>query len=222
MAGIPARPPGKRGSPRRGASPSMGSKGERQDGLAGVGVNRVPPGFARPRVMPAIHSLTGLPAGSLRTLLTTDVGEPVAASLGRSPVRTPAPVLCRPVSGFDAKRRLSGEAATERPINSPTPHRQAFPQAAWSHAQGVEPVADIYLPSRAWRSRPRTTLDRPHPQEHPVGFPPFRRERRECLPGEGLSSFDNRRRFRCGRLAATAGSTRVCVKGAGTGPHAAG
>ena len=27
----------------------MGSKGDRQDGLAGVGVNRVPPGFARPR-----------------------------------------------------------------------------------------------------------------------------------------------------------------------------
>jgi hypothetical protein len=56
------------------------------------------------------------------------------------------------------------EAATERPINSPMPQRQAFPQAAWSHAQGVAPVAGIGSTSRAWRSRPRTTLDRPHPQ----------------------------------------------------------
>ena len=63
----------------------------------------------------------------------------------------------------DRKRRLPGEAAIERPANSPTPERQAFPQAAWSHAQGVELVVDIYLPSRAWRSRPRTTLDRPRP-----------------------------------------------------------
>ena len=46
--GVLARPPGEGRSPRRGASPSMGSKGDRQDVLAGVGVNRVPPGFARP------------------------------------------------------------------------------------------------------------------------------------------------------------------------------
>jgi hypothetical protein len=63
----------------------------------------------------------------------------------------------------DPKRRLPGEAAIERPTNSPTPERQAFPQAAWSHAQGVEEGTWIGLASRAWRSRPRTTLDRPHP-----------------------------------------------------------
>ena len=38
---------------------------------------------------------------------------------------------------FGPERRSPGEAAIERPINSPTPERQAFPQAAWSHAQGV-------------------------------------------------------------------------------------
>jgi hypothetical protein len=49
----------------------MGSKGERQDGLAGVGVNRVPPGFARSRDGIDTQLLAGLPAGSLRTLLTS-------------------------------------------------------------------------------------------------------------------------------------------------------
>ena len=63
--------PGKGRSPRRGASPSMGSKGDRQDGLAGVGVNRVPPGFARPgrNARDPLHDRAA--AGSLRTLLTT-------------------------------------------------------------------------------------------------------------------------------------------------------
>jgi hypothetical protein len=63
-----------------------------------------------------------------------------------------APILCRLVPGFDAKRRLSGEAAIERPINSPTLERQAFPQAAWSYVQGAEEGAWIDLASRAWRS----------------------------------------------------------------------
>jgi hypothetical protein len=65
----------------------MGSKGDRQDGLAGVGVNRVPPGFARLRT-DAGSLLDGrAAAGSLRTLLTIRRDEPVAASLGRSTVQ---------------------------------------------------------------------------------------------------------------------------------------
>jgi hypothetical protein len=35
------------------------------------------------------------------------------------------------------ERRSPGEAATERPTGSPASRRQAFPQAAWSHAQGA-------------------------------------------------------------------------------------
>jgi hypothetical protein len=65
----------------------MGSKGDRQDGLAGVGVNRVPPGFARPRVDVGDRLDDRAAAGSLRTLLTIRRDEPVAASLGRSTVR---------------------------------------------------------------------------------------------------------------------------------------
>ena len=51
----------------------MGSKGDRQDGLAGVGVNRVPPGFARPRDGASDPRVGRAAAGSLRTLLTIDV-----------------------------------------------------------------------------------------------------------------------------------------------------
>jgi hypothetical protein len=91
---------------------------------------------------------------SWRKAVVSDLGARLAAPCPHAP----APYrLIR-------KRRLPGEAAIERLINSPMPERQAFPQAAWSHAQGVGPVADIGLASRAWRSRPRTTLDRPHPR----------------------------------------------------------
>ena len=149
----------------------MGSKGNWQDGLAGVGVNRVPSGFARPRADVG-DPLDDRAATPLRTLLTIRRDEPAGGPRRAArPCSPPAPVLCRPVSGFDLKRRLSGEAAIERPINLPTPERQAVPQAAWSHAQGAGPVADIHSPSRAWRSRPRTTLDRPHPQQHPCYRP---------------------------------------------------
>jgi hypothetical protein len=87
----------------------------------------------------------------------------------------------------DPKRRSPGEAAIERPINSPTPERQAFPQAAWSHAQGAGPVADIGSASRAWRSRPRTTLDRPHPQNILVA-PLVARQPRDALPARAFLS----------------------------------
>jgi hypothetical protein len=90
-----------------------------------VGVNRVPPGFARPgrdsdtslldRAAPAN------PVDDPTRRTGRGLGGPLAC-------RTPAPVLCRPVSGLDEKRQLSGEAAIERPISSPTPERQAFPQ----------------------------------------------------------------------------------------------
>jgi hypothetical protein len=85
----------------------------------------------------------------------------------------------------DPKRRLPGEAAIERPTNSPTPERQAFPQAAWSHAQGVEEGTWIGLASRAWRSRPRTTLDRPHPQNILVA-PLVARQPRDALPARAF------------------------------------
>jgi hypothetical protein len=55
--------------------------------LAHVGVNRVPPGFARPRDGAGGPLLGRAAAGSLRTRLTIDVGEPVAASVGRSAVQ---------------------------------------------------------------------------------------------------------------------------------------
>jgi hypothetical protein len=95
----------------------------------------------------------------------------------------------------DPKRRLPGEAAIERPTNSPTPERQAFPQAAWSHAQGVEEGTWIGLASRAWRSRPRTTLDRPHPQaalprsdaDQVDGAPREHNPHRDRGPENGLS-----------------------------------
>jgi hypothetical protein len=51
---------------------------------ASTGFHPASPG---PAVFQMRHSLAGLPAGSLRTLLTSDVGEPVAASLGRSAVQ---------------------------------------------------------------------------------------------------------------------------------------
>jgi hypothetical protein len=72
----------------------MGSKGERQDGLAGVGVNRVPPGFARPRAGAPL--LAGLPAGSLRTLLTIRRSR-VGRGLG-GPLDCAAPM---PIIGFE-------------------------------------------------------------------------------------------------------------------------
>src|SRR4051812_1027293 len=68
-------------------APTMGSKGDRQDVLrvwASTGFHPASPG---PALMSATGSMTGLPAGSLRTLLTIDVSEPVAASLGRSTIR---------------------------------------------------------------------------------------------------------------------------------------
>jgi hypothetical protein len=80
-----------------------------------------------------------------------------------------------------------GEAAIERPINSSTLQRQAFPQAAWNHAQDVGRVAGIRSASRAWRSRPRTTLDRPHPQNILVA-PLVARQPRDALPARAFLS----------------------------------
>jgi hypothetical protein len=40
--------------------------------------------------------------------------------------------------GLGPKLWSPGEAAIERPISSPMLERQAFPQAAWSHAQDAE------------------------------------------------------------------------------------
>jgi hypothetical protein len=62
----------------------MGSKGDRQDGLAGVGVNRVPPGFARPSRDASDpfdnRAASRVPANPV----DVRIGEPVAASMGRS------------------------------------------------------------------------------------------------------------------------------------------
>jgi len=149
-------------SPRREASPSMGSKGIGRMVLrvwASTGFHPASPGPAMaltPNSWPGCSRVPVNPVDDRRN-------EPVAASAGPLDCAAPAPVLCRPVSGFDPKRRLPGEAAIERPINSPMLERQAFPQAAWSHAQGVGWQTYIRLASRAWRSRPRTTLDRLHP-----------------------------------------------------------
>ena len=51
---------------------------------ASTGFHPASPG---PALAPTTHLITGLPAGSLRTLLTIRRDEPVAASLGRSTVR---------------------------------------------------------------------------------------------------------------------------------------
>src|SRR4051812_25589063 len=113
----------------------------------------------------------------------------------------------------DPKRRLRGEAAIERPTSSSAivvkRHRRD-PPASRSPCRQEPEVLN--------RLKAGGCLLTPTPEEHPVGFPPFRRERRECLPGEGLpaslSLFDGRQRFWCGCLAATAGGTSVCVMGA--------
>jgi hypothetical protein len=53
-------------------------------------------------------------------------------------------------------KRVTDEAATERPTGSPASQHQAFPQPAWTHAQRPE--------GRAWGSRERTMLDAHKPK----------------------------------------------------------
>src|SRR4051812_21105157 len=93
----------------------MGSKGDRQDVLAGVGVNRVPPGFARPG-----HDSGDPLLDRAAPANPVDVrrGKPVAASMGRSTAHHWRRSRAVPFQGFDAKRRLSSEAAIERSTSS--------------------------------------------------------------------------------------------------------
>src|SRR3954468_18185048 len=106
----------------------------------------------------------------------------------------------------DPKCWLPGEAAIERPTSSSAivvkRHRRDPPASRPLCRQEPEVLN---------RLKAGGCLLTPTPAEHPVGFPPVRRERRECLPGEGLpaslSLFEGRQRFWCGCLAATAGGT---------------
>lgn len=109
----------------------------------------------------------------------------------------------------DPKRRLPGEAAIERPTSSSAivvkRHRRDPPASRLPFRRE---------PKLLNRLKAGGCLLTPTPEEHPVGFLPLPRERKECLPGEGLpallSLFDGWRRFWCGCLAAAAGGTSVC------------
>ena len=178
--GVPARPPEKRRSPRRGASPSMGSKGERQDGLAGVGVNRVPPGFARPRdgaSDPLLAGLQRVPANPV------DVrrDEPVAASLGRSTVRRRRRSCAVPFWDL-----MQSAGCRARPPSSGRPASSAVAVKRHRRDPPASRSPCCREPEAPNRLKAGGCLLTPTPTEHPVGFPSFRMERRECLPGEGL------------------------------------
>jgi len=167
----------KRRSPRRGASPSMESKGERQDGLADVGVNRVPPGFARPgRVSDTSLLDRAAPANPVDDR-RWQTGRGLAGPLDGP---TLVPVPCRPISGFDAKRRLSGEAAIERPTSSSAVavkrHRRCKPAAVSPGARGAEPAeggrnpVDAHIRGTSCRS-PFDPIEGDAPGEGTFPFP---------------------------------------------------
>jgi hypothetical protein len=83
---------------------------------ASTGFHPASPGPARAL---APHSWPGCQPGPCEPLLTSGVtnrSRPRWAARGSDS----GTGWCRPVSGLDAKRRLSGEAAIERPINSPS------------------------------------------------------------------------------------------------------
>jgi hypothetical protein len=163
-----------------------------------VGVNRVPPGFARSRNGAGDPLLAGLPAGSLRTLLTSDVGEPIAASLGRSTIRRER----RPyaVSSWGLIRSVGRRA---RPPSSGRSTRQCRtvkrsrrPPGATRRVPGRSPTSTHHPePGEAGRGQRLIAHTR---QEHPVD-PLVRSSDQGCPPGEGLSSFDSRWCFWCGQ-----------------------
>ena len=183
----------------------MGSKGDRQDVLrvwTSTGFHPASPG---PAVTPAIHSLTGLPAGSLRTLLTIRRDEPVAASLGRSTVRH----RCRSCA-VPSQNLIRSVGCRARPPSSGRPVRPRSPSRGIAGASRPLCRREPEAPNRLKAGGCLLTTT---PARHPVVVP-------GCLSNRGHAHRRGSSFFQplvggvlcCGRLAATADGTGIGVK----------
>jgi hypothetical protein len=181
---------------------------------ASTGFHPASPG---PAVIQATHSLTGL---HLRTLLTSgmtnrarprwaarlsDTGAgPVASRFGpcRFGIRCKAPVAGRGRHrAADHFVRGCHQEASQGPACKPA--------AVLPGARGAEPAEGGWMPLDA------------HTRRTPCRLPSVPKGTEGMPPRRGAFFLRWPWRFWCVRLAATAGGTRVCVKGAGIGPLAA-